>query len=182
MAVSWLVIGGTGMLAGVSLALCAGGEDVWLISREASRVAPLRAKAGDSADRLHFVAADYTEERALAGALRKAAQGEAPRHVLAWMADGPWWNVLFSTLREVAKGRKWELFRVRGSAAALEEPPSVPSDVTLHLIILGFTVEDGQSRWLSHQEIADGVLAALREPQPRTVVGMVHPWSLRPPY
>lgn len=179
---AWLVIGGTGMLAGTTAALAAAGEDVWLISRQASRVAPLRAAAGAAAGRLHFAAADYTDVRAFATALRQATETKPPCQVLAWMVDGPWWDVLFTTMRAIHGGQPWDLFRVRGSAATHEPLPPMPPDVSFHVIILGFFVERGSSRWLSHAEIADGVLAALTQPAPRTVVGVVAPWSLRPPY
>lgn len=46
--------------------------------------------------------------------------------------------------------------------------------------ILGFVREGHSSRWLTHSEISAGVLAAVDSARPRTVVGVVEPWSERP--
>jgi hypothetical protein len=50
----------------------------------------------------------------------------------------------------------------------------------LRLAVLGFVVENGQSRWLTDAEISDGVGRALESDDPVTIVGTVTPWSARP--
>ncbi|MFD9574146.1 hypothetical protein ACFWBI_30490 [Streptomyces sp. NPDC059982] len=49
-------------------------------------------------------------------------------------------------------------------------------------VILGFTGHGSDTRWLNHEEISEGVLAALRSPQDGGlhVVGRVRPWEDRP--
>ncbi|NUN53550.1 MAG: hypothetical protein HUU06_12290 [Planctomycetaceae bacterium] len=47
-------------------------------------------------------------------------------------------------------------------------------------MILGFVREGDRSRWLTDAEIAAGVLGAIAADRPRTVVGVVEPWSARP--
>ena len=47
-------------------------------------------------------------------------------------------------------------------------------------VILGFVIEGGRSRWLTHAEISGGVLDAVRNDRLFSIVGTVEPWSLRP--
>jgi hypothetical protein len=79
-------------------------------------------------------------------------------------------------------------FHVLGSAA---DDPSQPddarrsrfaalSDLVYHEVILGFIVDRGTSRWLTHDEISAGVLAAIDRGAPRSIVGTTRPWSARP--
>jgi hypothetical protein len=48
-------------------------------------------------------------------------------------------------------------------------------------ITLGFVISpEGASRWLSNDEISQGVEAALNTHQSSTVIGTINPWSLKP--
>ncbi len=47
-------------------------------------------------------------------------------------------------------------------------------------LILGFKAEGNTTRWLTHEEICEGVLHAFEMTEPRHVVGTVEPWSRRP--
>jgi hypothetical protein len=76
---------------------------------------------------------------------------------------------------------------VLGSASAdparperLAEWRSLIPAPKLRLAVLGFVVENGQSRWLTDAEISDGVGRALESDDPVTIVGTVTPWSARP--
>lgn len=84
--------------------------------------------------------------------------------------------------------RPGRYFHVLGSASA---DPSRPDperlaafqalrNIRYREIILGFVIEGGVSRWLSHAEISAGVLAAVDADQPRTIIGTVEPWHRRP--
>ncbi|CDO61048.1 adh_short, short chain dehydrogenase [Candidatus Phaeomarinobacter ectocarpi] len=47
-------------------------------------------------------------------------------------------------------------------------------------VLLGFVHEDGQSRWLTHEEICAGALQAFASDDTVTIAGQVEPWNLRP--
>jgi len=47
-------------------------------------------------------------------------------------------------------------------------------------VLLGFVHEDGQSRWLTHDEICTAAIAALSSDETVTVAGQVEPWELKP--
>nr|QQZ48808.1 hypothetical protein JKL49_15675 [Phenylobacterium glaciei] len=50
----------------------------------------------------------------------------------------------------------------------------------LRQVVLGFKVEEAGSRWLTHDEISDGVLEAARADRLLTIIGQTEPWSAKP--
>jgi hypothetical protein len=55
-----------------------------------------------------------------------------------------------------------------------------PASPKLRLAVLGFVVDNSQSRWLTNDEISTGVGRAMNSEDPVTIVGTVTPWSARP--
>jgi hypothetical protein len=49
-----------------------------------------------------------------------------------------------------------------------------------HYVQLGFIIENGHSRWLTHEEISAGVIQAICTKKPVTQVGLLEPWEMRP--
>ncbi|WCH45748.1 short-chain dehydrogenase [Lysinibacillus sp. OF-1] len=45
---------------------------------------------------------------------------------------------------------------------------------------LGFIMENGQSRWLTHKEISQGVIDAIQYDRSINIVGTLQPWEQRP--
>lgn len=176
-----LVVGGTGMLAGLVEALAGDGGRLSLLSRRAS-ARGLPARAFDC---------DYHDEAAFVTALDAAVAGQGPIDLaVAW----------FHTLKIAAPRRLAErvgtrnapgrLVQVLGSATADPARPdrlrtaAAVADGLPHCrlgqVVLGFRVEAGGARWLTDDEIAQAVLRAVREERPFSVVGQVEPWSARP--
>ena len=57
----------------------------------------------------------------------------------------------------------WELYHVLGSSSNLDEmlrKVPVPPECAYHQVQLGFVVEGSRSRWLTHDEISNGVIDA----------------------
>jgi hypothetical protein len=79
-------------------------------------------------------------------------------------------------------------FHVLGSDAT--DPPGLaasqaeigaPAGIAYRRIILGFILErGGPSRWLTHEEISEGVVAAVQPDAVDSTVGTTRPWSARP--
>ncbi|MGG0444303.1 short-chain dehydrogenase, partial [Bacillus mycoides] len=46
--------------------------------------------------------------------------------------------------------------------------------------VLGFILEDTYARWLTHEEIADGVIKGIESKCTEWIVGRVEPWESRP--
>lgn len=181
-----LVVGGSGMLRGVSLELARRGHPVSVLARNARRLAML---ARESEGRVLAIACDYRESALLGRLLRDAAVQRGPFGlVVAWVhsvaPDAP----LLIARNATARGNRCRFLHVLGSAAADPAAPDagrrfafgrVPG-VTYQEVILGFVREGKRSRWLTNDEICDGVLAGIDGDTQRSIVGTVEPWSARP--
>ena len=52
--------------------------------------------------------------------------------------------------------------------------------VSYFQVVLGFKKEAGSSRWLTNDEISDGVLEAIKLREMCHIIGTVTPWDQRP--
>ncbi len=80
---------------------------------------------------------------------------------------------------------EWEIFDIKGSRASRPTEnviPNYPDQCIYREIILGFVYreENDRSRWLTHEEISEGVLNAIRLQQDRYIIGQIEPWVKRP--
>lgn len=175
-----LVIGGSGMLAGLVRQLAAGGRQVTVIARGRERLQRL------AAPNVHPLALDYRDLPALDAGLEQCAVEIGPiARCVAWMHD----DDLDRVLRIAAHVRD-VYCQVLGSASADPSRPDLLAPwqtafatlrkPVLRLAVLGFVVEGEAARWLSNTEISAGVGRALESDQPITIVGTVRPWSRRP--
>jgi len=167
-----LVIGGSGMLAGLVEAIARQGRRLERLAKRHPNIHPLQL--------------DYTHDAALDAGLARAVQAHGPlRRCVAWMHDDSKDRAL-----RIARQVGEVYCEVLGSASAdparpeglaewqtLFAPLSQPK---LRLAVLGFTVEGGGSRWLYDDEISAGALQALGSENPVTIVGTVTPWDARP--
>lgn len=184
-----LVVGGTGMLRGVSLGLAERGYGVSVVARRRFRLEDLAKAAAALPGRIHPLPLDYRDTEALVAALRDACSSLGPIELaVVWIhGDAP--HAPLAVARWVGgPARPGRYFRILGSAAA---DPSHPDPARMAMfealgniryreVILGFVVEGHTSRWLTHEEISAGVLAAVDSDQPRFIVGTVRPWHLHP--
>ena len=171
-----LIVGGSGMLAGLARKLVDHAERVSILARNEKRMRVI------SAD-IFPVVCDYNDGVALSEALSLIA---APDLVVAWIhgraplarralaecvaADGCFVHVLGS-----AHGDPAHPERLGEMEKAVEGLP-----IDYQAVVLGFVNEAGQSRWLNNDEISNGVYAALEAETPVAIVGTVEPWSARP--
>ena len=148
-----LVVGATGMLAGLTRELAARGHPVTSIAR----------RPGGLGTAVTSVPLDYRDSEALSAALARAVEARgplelavcwihtdapaAPQLVAAWLAPG-------ARLVQVFGTRVWPL-------------EDVPLHVAYRKALLGST----EGRWLTHDEISAGVLEAVDADQPTRVVG-----------
>ena len=165
-----LVIGGSGMLAGTVLWLAEVGYHVSIIGRNAEKMSRLTEQAPA---RLSAVLVDYRDDWRLKEALRSSIADHGDFDlVVAWIhsdaADAL--TCMLSALREGT-----DLFHVLGSRAnssVLRKGLTIPQDVRYHQVQLGFQVVNGERRWLTHEEIARGVIEAIQGNKTYHVVGM----------
>jgi hypothetical protein len=181
-----LVVGGTGMLRDVSLELARRGTTTSVIAR--SRAA-LQELVQESGGLVNPISVDYGETDRLIREIEGAIAAHGPiALVVAWIhSDAP--EAPLAVARTAAAGgHELRYVHVLGSAA---DDPAQPDDarrarfaavagLVYQEVVLGFVLERGNSRWLTHDEIAAGVLAAVDNHAPRSIVGTTRPWSARP--
>jgi hypothetical protein len=160
-----LILGGTGMLAGCASALVAEGWHVVLPSR---RYAPFPAESEDTAGngsserKALWVEANWDEPAELATRAAKALDGTA-NLLVAWVHGTARSSVLRAVAPLLAPGAP--VVEVHGSASANPVggcPDPVLDDHPTQQVVLGYVSDAGRTRWLTHQEISDGVLDAVR--------------------
>ena len=179
-----LVVGGTGMLSGVVAELVRDGCHVVVPSR---RYAPIPLDLPGSATdgrRALWVEADWAAPESFAERAEKALGGKAEL-LVAWVHDAYRDDVLAAITPLLATDAA--VVEVRGSSAAQsvgrELEPSLPAHQT-QLVVLGF-VRDGEgTRWLTHREISEGVLDAVRRalarrPPATHQIGEVNSYAVR---
>jgi hypothetical protein len=167
-----LVVGGTGMLAGLCRALAEDGGRLSLLSRRASAMGGFDC--------------DYYDPVSFQAALEAAEARNGPIE----LAVGWFHNIRLEACRLLAERVRGRLFQVLGSAMAdpghpwrLDLAKAVAAGLPacdLRQVVLGFKVEDRGARWLTNDEISDGVLAAIRGDFAYSVIGQTEPWTARP--
>ena len=181
-----LVIGGSGMLREASIDLAQRFDAVSVVGRSKSRLESLK----NSCARIHPLAVDYTDQEKLCAEIDRAVREHGPVSLAVFWVHDTAPEVPVEVSRILSRSAKGvvDIYHVLGSAAASPENDATEllalfrgiSKIAYHQIILGFVVEDGSARWLTNREISAGVTRALLQQDPRSIVGSVRPWQLRP--
>ncbi|QSB09612.1 short-chain dehydrogenase [Lysinibacillus fusiformis] len=178
-----LVIGGTGMLADTSLWLVNKGYHVSIIGRSAYRMENLRNRT-TKPSLLTPILVDYCDITLLKEKLEETIAHNGPIElVIAWIhsyADTTLENI--SSVISNWNSGKWKLFHVLGSkvnVSEVQEKLKLLDRTQYRQIQLGFMMEKGHSRWLTHEEISQGVVAAIQHDLPVHIVGTLQPWEKR---
>jgi NAD(P)-dependent dehydrogenase (short-subunit alcohol dehydrogenase family) len=178
-----LIIGGTGMLSRVSLWLLDNGYHVSIIARNSGRMERLIEKTNFKSH-ITPIFVDYTNSKDLQEKVRHVIKQNGSIHlVVAWIHSIAE-DALPTITEEVSKQRnEWNLFHVLGSSSNLETiklKVAVPNNCIYHQVQLGFLIEGIHSRWLTNQEISDGVIEAMKTREQVFTVGELEPWDRRP--
>lgn len=179
-----LVVGGTGMLMPVVKQLIDDGYTVSVIALRPSSLQALSTYLHAQGNGLNALAVDYHDDERLQENLLEAVRLHGPITLtVAWIhssaIDAP------LVIAELVTGK---FFHVRSASASqpdFQDPFDVISikalsDIEYYQIILGFVLENGAARWLTNQEIAQGVIAAMKEPCASGTIGITEPWQSRP--
>lgn len=177
------------MLAGVCLSLMQAGNTMTVVARDRDKLARLRDKGNGRSGKIVPVAVDYSHTDELVRALEKAI-GEHGNvsAIVSWIHNHSR-KLLISIIDLIGNDSDPpEFFDILGSDAA--NPQSAEDDVSIALkhrrdiryyrIILGFKITSTGSRWLTDEEICDGVLKAMHTRNTVTIVGVVEPSDRKP--
>jgi hypothetical protein len=175
----YLVIGGTGMLQAAVLDWNQEGHKVTVVARTEEKLRRL-SKCAAYPELLRTVQADYHQ---LESFQKKLEDMPAPDIIVSWIHRSG--NNAIQALSSIygILAKRVELFHIKGSSA--HDPrqnytPNYSDTIDYHEIILGFQLTGGASRWLTNEEIANGVREAVKLREHRYIVGTVEPWSARP--
>ena len=179
-----LVVGGSGMLSRLCVALARAGRQVSVVARDAGRLRQL----SELAPGIHPISADYTDPQALERALVAATDRTgAIERAVCWIHD-----TAPAAPLAIAAHVGSVYCHVLGSAAANPATPEILARwqaqfaalpaLDYRIAILGFmrARSTAASRWLTDAEICQGAGQALDAGGPVSVVGVVEPWSARP--
>ena len=181
-----LVIGGTGMLRRATVAIGKRSKRLTAVARTATSLAALaRLLADREGDRYETL--DWNQPEQFISDLRRLVnEAGHPTLVLAWLHDV---NLGARVASAVSVHEKpYDFFQVIGSsggsphsgAAAVRERVERVTHIRYFQVVLGFKREAGASRWLTNDEISDGVLEAIRKREACRIIGTVTPWEQRP--
>ncbi|SDI80164.1 hypothetical protein [Natribacillus halophilus] len=177
-----IVFGGTGMLAGATKWLINNADHISVIGRNKHRLEQLYP-GHDNSD-LRLVALDYKDNEALSHFLRKTIQTYGPIDLIVSWIHSIASDAIPIILDELThQKRPWRFFHIKGSS---DDLPSILGEYTVPWnclyrdVQLGFKIEEDVSRWLTHEEISNGVISAIHYDKKQTIVGTLYPWSTRP--
>jgi NAD(P)-dependent dehydrogenase (short-subunit alcohol dehydrogenase family) len=160
-----LVVGGTGMLRGVSIHLARGGDVVSVVARTPSRLEALAREAG-----VNPVCVDWTDAARLEALLRDAVRVHGPLRLAVCWIHSTAREAPFAVARVAAdEGSPVPYLQAFGSSAgdAWRRRLSAWPGIRYRRVLLG-RVGD---RWLTDEEISAGVIGALSRPEDVVQVG-----------
>jgi hypothetical protein len=177
------------MLRSASLSLARRSGALTSIARTQRSLDALEESIAQLACRSLGIALDYRHTAELQSGVRGAIRDLGPVDlVVAWVHDeaGPVPGALVDVALE--SGEPVQLVQVVGSGAAgpegsldgLAKRFEALPQLHYQLVVLGFQRDTAGSRWLTHQEISHGVMAAIDDEHSRYIVGQIEPWALRP--
>ncbi len=178
-----LVIGGTGMLADLSIWLASEYEHVTVIGREWGKFESLIEKAGNLAERIVPISVDYNDDGRFVDAIRRDLWRHGPVNLcVAWVRSKSMGSLEIAA-KEISEHSReeWRLFRILGVRGLKEKKmPELPSSARYREVTLGFIREDSRSRWLTNDEICQGIRDAIETDRQNTIIGLSGPDELFP--
>ena len=165
------------MLEEVSLWLSQHYDVVSVIARNTSRLSTLKRKNSH----INPLALDYADTEVLSQALKRLIKEHGPIVLsVCWIhSTAPEALHTISSLLNDSV-----LYHILGSASAdpskTGEVITPDNNISYRRVVLGFTIENHNSRWLTHPEISQGIIEALQQESHYTIVGTVRPWRMRP--
>ncbi|MDA1533562.1 short-chain dehydrogenase [Bacillus cereus group sp. TH254-2LC] len=176
-----LVIGGTGMLKRVSIWLCEQGFHVSIIGRDEVKLENVKRES-TTPESITCLPLDYHNDDGVKLAIKNTIERNGPiTLVVAWIHSSAK-DALSLICRELdLLSEIYDVFHILGSKASRIASHKIGGKrCSYHRIILGFILEDTYARWLTHEEISDGVIKGIESKCDEWIVGRVEPWELRP--
>lgn len=177
-----LVFGGTGMLGKATGWIAEHSTKTMIYGRNIHRLKKFEKQFNNVIPRV----LDYQDTNKLEQEIRYAHKSNGPiMTVVAWIHGiAP---QAIPTIKEQLgslQNDRWILILVKGSSSNLSSIISSEKDLQSNCdvkeIQLGFKLAGSRSRWLTHEEISDGVIEGIKSGNKKTIVGTLQPWDKRP--
>lgn len=176
-----LVIGGTGMLKKVFMWLCEQEFHVSIIGRDEVKLENVKRESAIP-ESVTCLPLDYHNDDDVKLAITSTIERNGPiTLVVAWIHSSAK-DALSLICRELdMSSETYNVLHILGSKASRIASQKIGGTrCSYHRIILGFILEDTYGRWLTHEEISDGVIDGIESNCDEWIVGRVEPWELRP--
>ncbi|PFJ15768.1 short-chain dehydrogenase [Bacillus cereus] len=176
-----LVIGGTGMLKKVSMWLCDQGFLVSIIGRDEVKLENVK-RASSVPENITCLPLDYHNDADVTLSIKSAIEKNGPiTLVVAWVHSSAK-HALSLICKEIElSSETYSLFHILGSKASRMTAQKIGGiQCSYHRVILGFILENTYGKWLTHEEISNGVIKGIKSKCDEWIVGGVEPWELRP--
>ncbi len=171
-----LIIGGTGMLDQTTKFLTQNANKVFVLSRHAEDYV-----RRDNISNLNALVCDYSDAKQLDKILRASCEAHGAVDLAVC-----WIHSCASDARRVvaralsSHGRYIEVSGSASSRVNKTDQSFLGSEQKYQNVCLGFVADEGGSRWLTNDEISDGVVEAILSGARSHVVGQLEPWDMRP--
>lgn len=169
------------MLKKVPVWLCDQGFRVSVIGRDEVKLENVKRESA-TPESITCLPLDYHNDGDVKLAIKSTIERNGPiTLVVAWIHSSAK-DALSFICREVdSSSETYSVFHILGSKALRMPAQKIGGTrCSYHRIILGFILEDTYGRWLTHEEISDGVIKGIESKCDEWIVGCVEPWELRP--
>lgn len=184
-----IVVGGTGMLKELVLWLVKQGSTVTVIARDNKKLMALVQETQALPGSVYPLAVDYTDELLLQEELLLAIRMHGPPVLAVCWIHSHATQAPISIAGLLDKEvQKCNYYHVLGGGDVQPDKEDNPFRTTVgrlkHInyfeIVLGFIVEDGNSRWLTDEEICQGIIDAFDSKETLHIIGQTEPWEMHP--
>ncbi len=169
------------MLKRVSMWLCEQGFHVSIIGRDEGKLENVKRESA-TPESITCLPLDYHNDEDVKLAIKRTIERNGPiTLVVAWIHASAK-DALSLICKELdLSSETYSVFHILGSKASRMTTKKIGgTPCSYHRIILGFILEDTYGRWLTHEEISDGVIKGIDSKCDEWIVGRVEPWELRP--
>lgn len=181
-----LIVGGTGMLKEASEYFIKRENQVTLVARNSQKLETFKSKFPDK--KVNTLAIDYTNTESFIQQIKAHFQ-DSPicKKVVCWIhgSGNNALNKLINLMNSYSTSKTpIQFYHILGSASRNptrnQWETNQLTHIQYHTIILGFKRQDNYSRWLTHNEISEGVIQAVESEHKQYIIGQIEPWDLRP--
>lgn len=169
------------MLKKVSIWLSNQGFHVSITGRDEVKLENVK-RASSTPENFTCLPLDYHNDDVVKLSIKSTIEKNGPiTLVVAWIHSSSR-HVLSVICKELELSYEtYNVFHILGSKASRMAAQKIGGTrCRYHRIILGFMLEDTSGRWLTHEEISDGVIKGIESKCDEWIVGQVEPWELRP--